>query len=209
MSGMSPHRTAGRTRLDPAVRREQLLEIGARLFAERPFDEVSIEELARLADVSRGLMYRYFATKRDLLRAVVQEAADRLAVAPVPDSDLPFEEQLTARLDAYIAAFEANETLVRAASAGAASADEEVRATIAAQARGHEDNVMAALAAAGAVETPKLRMAVRGWVIMCRMLVLDWLNSREISRDDLLDLSRKSLLALAGDALEAQPGTGE
>ncbi|MFJ7949423.1 TetR/AcrR family transcriptional regulator [Streptomyces sp. NPDC096354] len=204
---MSPERTGARTRLDPATRREQLLQIGARLFAEQPFEEVSIEEISKLAGVSRGLMYRYFATKRDLFRAVVQEAADRLAEAPDPDPGLAFEEQLTVRLDRYIAAFEANATLVRAAYAGMASADEEVRAIITAQARGHEDSIMGTITSVGAVETPKLRMAVRGWVLMCRMLMIDWLDSREISRDELLDLFRRCLLALIGDAPASHPTT--
>ncbi|MGW1887205.1 TetR/AcrR family transcriptional regulator [Streptomyces sp. NPDC001970] len=204
---MSPERTGARTRLDPATRREQLLQTGARLFAEQPFEEVSIEEISKLAGVSRGLMYRYFATKRDLFRAVVQEAAHRLSEVPDPDPGLPFEEQLTARLDAYIAAYEANATLVRAAYAGMASADEEVRAIIAAQARGHEDSILATITSVGAVETPKLRMAVRGWVLMCHMLMIDWLESREIARDELLDLFRKCLLALIDDALASRATT--
>ncbi|GAA3809083.1 TetR/AcrR family transcriptional regulator [Streptomyces chiangmaiensis] len=198
---MSSDRTAARTRLDPAARREQLLQIGARLFAEQPFEEVSIEEISSLAGVSRGLMYRYFATKRDLFRAVVQEAADRLVEPTAPDSDLPLEECLTAGLDAYISAFEANAALIRAAYAGAATADEEVRAIIAAQARGHEGNILATLTSMGAVETPRLRMAVRGWVLMCRMLVLDWLDTREITREELRDLCHRSLLALVDDEL--------
>jgi AcrR family transcriptional regulator len=52
-----------RRRLDPEQRRAQLLDIGARLFAERAYEDVWIEEVAELAGVSRGLMYHYFPTK--------------------------------------------------------------------------------------------------------------------------------------------------
>jgi AcrR family transcriptional regulator len=53
----------GRQRLSPERRREQLLQIGARLFAEHPYEDVWIEEVAELAGVSRGLLYHYFPTK--------------------------------------------------------------------------------------------------------------------------------------------------
>ena len=38
---------------------------GARLLGARPFDEVSIEEIAAAAGVSKGLLYHYFPTKKD------------------------------------------------------------------------------------------------------------------------------------------------
>ena len=44
-------------RLSTDARREQLLASGARLLAQRPYDEVSIEEIARAAGVSKGLLY--------------------------------------------------------------------------------------------------------------------------------------------------------
>ena len=38
-----------RTRLDIDLRRSQLVEIGMELFAKRPYDEVSVEEIAAAA----------------------------------------------------------------------------------------------------------------------------------------------------------------
>nr|SBO97013.1 Transcriptional regulator, TetR family [Nonomuraea gerenzanensis] len=189
-----------RTRLDPAGRRQQLLDVGARLFAERPYDQVSIEEIAARAGVSRGLMYRYFATKRDLFRAVVQATADHLVDLTDPDPGLPLDEQVRAGLDRYLDHFEANATLLRAAYTGAASADEHVRAIIAGKARRHEDRILDQLSRAGVPGGPRLRVAVRGWILMCRMLVLDWLDTREISRAELRDLCARSLLDLAAHA---------
>ncbi|MEU7745457.1 helix-turn-helix domain-containing protein [Nonomuraea sp. NPDC049158] len=189
-----------RTRLDPAGRRRQLLDVGARLFAERPYDLVSIEEIAVRAGVSRGLMYRYFATKRDLFRAVVQATADHMIDLTDPDPALPLEQQILAGLDRYLDHFEANATLIRAAYTGAASADEHVRAIIADKARRHEDRLLDRLRQAGVPETPRLRVALRGWILMCRMLILDWLDTREISRTELRDVCAQSLLDLAAHA---------
>jgi len=57
--------TTARRRLDPEQRRGQLLDIGARLFAERPYEDVWIEEVAELAGVSRGLMYQQVSAGLD------------------------------------------------------------------------------------------------------------------------------------------------
>ena len=40
-----------------------------------PYDALSIDSLAREAGSSKGLLYRYFPTKRDDYVATVQEAA--------------------------------------------------------------------------------------------------------------------------------------
>ena len=49
------------------ARREQLLAAGAELLGRRPYDEVSIEEIAAAAGVSKGLLYHYFPTKKDFV----------------------------------------------------------------------------------------------------------------------------------------------
>jgi AcrR family transcriptional regulator len=190
-----------RTRLSPADRREQLLEIGARLFAERPYDEVSIEEIATLAGVSRGLMYRYFATKRDLFRAIVEIGSQRIVEATDLGPEVPALERLNAGLDAYLEHFEANANLVRAANVGAASADEQVQEIIARAVRRQEERIVSALEDLGVTATTRLRLAVRGWIYLTRMLALDWLDTREISRDELRELCAANLLALAGVAI--------
>ncbi len=58
------------TRLDPAVRRTQIIEAAARLFAERDPAEVPFEEIADAAGVSRALVYNYFGDRGGLLAAV-------------------------------------------------------------------------------------------------------------------------------------------
>ena len=67
-----------RARLDVDARRRQLLALGTALFGSRPYDEVSIDEVARTAGISKGLLYHYFPTKRDFYVATVREAAAEL-----------------------------------------------------------------------------------------------------------------------------------
>ena len=50
--------------------RGQLISIARRLFAERGYEDTSIEAVLREAGVSRGSLYHHFAGKKDLFRAV-------------------------------------------------------------------------------------------------------------------------------------------
>jgi AcrR family transcriptional regulator len=52
-------------------RREQLLDIGRTLFAERGFDATSVEEIAAKAGVSKPVVYEHFGGKEGLYAVVV------------------------------------------------------------------------------------------------------------------------------------------
>jgi AcrR family transcriptional regulator len=59
-------------------RREQLLNIGRRLFAERGFEGTSIEEIAAKAGVSKPVVYEHFGGKEGLYAVVVDREVERL-----------------------------------------------------------------------------------------------------------------------------------
>jgi AcrR family transcriptional regulator len=58
-------------------RREQLLDIGRRLFAERGLDGTSIEEIAAQAGVSKPVVYGHFGGKEGLYAVVVDREVER------------------------------------------------------------------------------------------------------------------------------------
>jgi AcrR family transcriptional regulator len=58
-------------------RREQLLDIGRRLFAERGLDGTSIEEIAAKAGVSKPVVYEHFGGKEGLYAVVVDREVER------------------------------------------------------------------------------------------------------------------------------------
>src|ERR1700684_717196 len=58
-------------------RREQLLGISRRLFAERGLDGTSIEEIAARADVSKPVVYEHFGGKEGLYAVVVDREVER------------------------------------------------------------------------------------------------------------------------------------
>lgn len=59
-------------------RREQLLDIGRTLFAERGLDGTSVEEIAAAAGVSKPVVYEHFGGKEGLYAVVVDREFERL-----------------------------------------------------------------------------------------------------------------------------------
>jgi AcrR family transcriptional regulator len=62
-----------------ADRRSALLDAAARLFAERGFDRVSIEELGAAVGVSGPAVYRHFSGKQAVLSAILIEVSEGLS----------------------------------------------------------------------------------------------------------------------------------
>ncbi|MDX6200487.1 MAG: hypothetical protein QOJ79_3638 [Actinomycetota bacterium] len=59
-------------------RREQLLDVGRQLFAERGFDGTSVEEIAARAGVSKPVVYEHFGGKEGLYAVVVDREVSRM-----------------------------------------------------------------------------------------------------------------------------------
>jgi AcrR family transcriptional regulator len=198
----------GRTRLAPEARRAQLLALGAELFSSTPFSQVRIEEIAERAGVSRGLLYRYFPTKRDFVVAMIAAEADALTELLVIDPALPVADQLQAGLEGYLDYVETHEHGYRAVYGASLAADVDVRRIVAANNRVHEETILGALRTAGLLaaepggEAEVVRVAVRGWLAFVVTVTLDWLDRRTLARDEVRDLCARSLLA----AVSTLPG---
>jgi AcrR family transcriptional regulator len=65
--------------------RVRILDAAERLFAERGFDATPTSSIAELAAVPKGLLFYYFPSKPDLLRALV---AERLDLGPIDANTL-------------------------------------------------------------------------------------------------------------------------
>jgi AcrR family transcriptional regulator len=59
-------------------RREQLLDVGRSLFAERGYDGTAVEEIALRAGVSKPVVYEHFGGKEGLYAVVVDREVQRL-----------------------------------------------------------------------------------------------------------------------------------
>lgn len=71
------HRTR-RVRMTGKERREQLLDIGRTLFADKGFEGTSVEEIAARAGVSKPVVYEHFGGKEGLYAVVVDREMRQL-----------------------------------------------------------------------------------------------------------------------------------
>lgn len=196
-----------RTRLSPDQRREQLVEIGAKLFAERPFSDVWIEQVAEAAGVSRGLVYHYFPNKRDFYAAVVRHGAQDTLRVTEPDLDLPPLTRLRDALDHFLEYVEEREDVFRAIHRGQHSSDEGVREAVR-ETRDEQSQRVIKHLGPPVEATPILMLALEGWMHFNESVVLDWLETRLVERDALLDLMTGSLVGILISAMRAD-GTAE
>lgn len=189
-----------RQRLSPDQRREQILLAAERLFAERPYVEVSTTELAAAAGVARGLLNHYFGDKRALYLEVVRRAA---LLSTIEDVPLP-TGVLTERVDAAVRWFLGSITPERATylTIGAAEGvgdDAEVRAIL----EGAHD-----LAAGRVLEMvgadpadPVARAAIRAYGELARGTIREWSRGGTLTREQAHLLLRETLLVIVQDVL--------
>ncbi|MGW0534119.1 TetR/AcrR family transcriptional regulator [Streptomyces sp. NPDC003032] len=196
MAANPPERT--RRRMSTEERREQLLSVGARLFAQKPYDDVWIERVAEIAGVSRGLLYHYFPTKRDFFAAVVQRESERMLRLTAAEPGLPVREQISSGLDTFLGYVESHAQGFRAFHRAEAAGDPLVREVYGRGLAAQERQILAALAAdpdADLVQDPPaLRLAVRGWLAFMVAVCLEWLAEPELTRAQVRDLCAKALL---------------
>lgn len=98
--------TAARVRMTPDERRRQLVGIGLRKFVERPVQDLSLDEVAEAAGVSRGLLFHYFPTKTEYHRAVVAAAGRRVRRNVTPDEGLAGEAAVRQVVSRFLAQVE-------------------------------------------------------------------------------------------------------
>jgi AcrR family transcriptional regulator len=73
-----PRPSDTKIRMSGQERREQLLAVGRKLFAEKGFEAVSVEEIASTAKVSKPVVYEHFGGKEGLYAVLVDREMNYL-----------------------------------------------------------------------------------------------------------------------------------
>jgi AcrR family transcriptional regulator len=185
-------RKAARVRLESDERRAQLLALGLRAFSTRGYADVSVDDLAREAGISKGLLYHYFPTKRDFYVAALRLASkDLLARALDVDSTVPLV-RLQRGLDAFLAYVDEHAPAVQALFRGGLGADPEVAAVVE---ETRQAFLTVILREAGSAP-PLLEIALRGWVGAVESASLEWVTRREASAVEVRDLLIQMLMSI-------------
>lgn len=193
-------------------RRAQLVALGLSHFAGRPYEDVSIDEIAEAAGISKGLLYHYFPTKRDFYVAAITEAAGELLARATPDPALPPLERATRGIDSYLAYVEEHAPAYVALMSGGGQ-DPAVHAVIEGTRNAFLERLLGGVDAArveragggvgGApspLVDPVFRVAMRGFIGFAESASLDWLRSRRaVPREVIRDLFLRTFLAILQD----------
>ena len=187
---MSSFPAPPRLRRSAGDRRAQLVQIGLELLPTTPVQELTIDEVARRAGISRSLLFHYFATKREYYSAVTRAAADLMWEHLMPPPGVSREEQVSGMLDRYVGWVETFRESHLAFVRGAAGGDpwvsevyEDTRARL----------VEVALEALELPDDPGRRQLVLAWFAFTEDLVGSWAREPTMSRDELLTLLRDVL----------------
>jgi len=80
--------------------RKAIIAAAVRLFAEKGYEQTSMEELAREAGVGKGTIYGYFSTKSEIFLAFLEEEVEHAfeALDAKRDAEAPLHEQLVAQM---------------------------------------------------------------------------------------------------------------
>ena len=182
-----------RRRLDPDRRQREILQAALALFAERPADLVTVEEVAAAAGTSPGLVHHYFGSKNQLAQVVLRATADELVQTLRVDEAAPAAGQLTTGLTIYLDYLQAHPQSWTALLRAGHSADDPTAAIAATV----DDHAMAIAVQAVHPHGPPpaaLLIALRGWLAFVKDSCLRWLQEAALERDTLEHLLSAAFL---------------
>lgn len=81
----------------PEVRKQELLDIASRLFAEKGYEAVAVRDILEEVNGAPGMFYYYFKSKQDIyIAAMEQYISERLErkCKIIEDDAVPFDEKL-------------------------------------------------------------------------------------------------------------------
>ncbi|MER7488075.1 TetR/AcrR family transcriptional regulator [Streptomyces sp. NPDC126497] len=175
-----------------SARRAELIAIGRRLFADRSYDALSMDDIARQAQVAKGLIYYYFHSKRGYYLAIIEDSVAGLVAFAESGAGLPAVERVHRTIDSYLRYAEHNQAAYRAIVSGGVGFDTEVHAIR----DGVREAIVATVAEGAYGRTdiaPVARMGLLAWVCSVEGAVLAWIDRGELSRETMSELLVKTL----------------
>jgi AcrR family transcriptional regulator len=180
------------SRLDPGQRREQILEAANALFAESAYDEVSVEDIASSAGVTRGLVHHYFGGRKEVYVALLERLGAVREQQLAPPAGRSARARVADTVSRWLDWTEANRTIWLATlGRGEDIADADVRSVVAGLVR-RAVALLAVHHADIAEDSPRLRYALECWTGLNRAATQRWLHG-EASREQTHELIASTL----------------
>lgn len=178
-----------RKRLAVEERRAELVRLGRDLFRTYGYYEISVDKFARVAGVSKGLIYHYFPSKYDFFAAVKRANEIELERSETACEGTEAVERLISVLDEYLAHAENHAAALTAVLDPHCDFDPEATRLAFASARA----IFARCSAGLCLESQGLRRVLQGVIGYVEGAVLDWLCHRDIGGGELHSLLASSI----------------
>jgi AcrR family transcriptional regulator len=193
-----PASRRARRRLAPDDRRQALINSALKLFNTHPYDEVSVDDIAAEAGMSRPLVYHYYGGKAGVfISALEQTGDDVVAAIAKAGMDNP-DEWLTAGLGAFFDHIQANPIGLTALFRHGPLTGWEDRQVL----DEIGDRILRLMMASldPPVDSPVLQSVLRGWIAMVETMGRGWLRHGQPAREELEVLLPELLRAVLGAA---------
>ncbi|MEU6675611.1 TetR/AcrR family transcriptional regulator [Streptomyces sp. NPDC046925] len=176
--------TGVRRRMGVEERRQQLIGVALDLFSHRSPDDVSIDEIAAAAGISRPLVYHYFPGKLSLYEAALQRAADDLADRFVEPREGPLGARLLRVMGRFLDFVDGHgpgfSALMRGGPAVGSSTTNALIDSV------RQAAYVQILSHLGITDPPaRLELVIRSWISLAESTALIWLDGRRIPRAEL------------------------
>jgi AcrR family transcriptional regulator len=187
-----------RRRLPPDDRRQALINSALKLFNTHPYDEVSVDDIAADAGMSRALVYHYYGGKAGVFISALRQTGDDVVAAVAKAGMDDPDNWLTTGLSAFFDHIQANPIGLTALYRYGSLTGRENRQVLDEIGDRVLRLVMNRLDPPG--ESPVLQSVVRGWIAMVETMASGWLRRGQPTREQLESLMPELLRAVLGAA---------
>jgi AcrR family transcriptional regulator len=187
-----------RTRLDPDLRRGQILSAASKIFREQEFSAVSLDAVADRAGVTRGLLHHYFGSKRGLYLAVVEQAVripESVQLMPEGTSG-DLVEVLQICVDSWMRMIEATGGLWSGSAPTGGFAATDVDVVITAARDELVERMIVELPFPESLDPDLLRSALRAYAALARVVSEEWLVTKSLTREQTAAFLHSALVAM-------------
>lgn len=175
------------------TRRDAILHAALDLFATRPYDDISVDEICVRANVAHGLLSYHFGGKRQLFAAAVRLAWSELISFEKPlESEVTVVDKFHGHLSRHFEYFRQHPE--RFPLMTRSGHDEEVSEALRSARRDAVREIEASLGCPEGAPT-RLRMAISGWAGFVDTITLEYIENPHLDIDEITDMCAQVLVA--------------
>lgn len=186
-----------RVRLSREARIQHILAVSQRLFSTHAYDAIAIEDIAAEVGMSKGLLYHYFASKRDLYLATLRHVLAQMMQFTDIRSDLH------SGLSETLSMFEQYPGLAKMVLRAGIGSDDEVDVLLATYRQQQLDRVYHGLGFSDS--QPLVLLGLQGWLSLLEEVCMQWVLRPDVTREQVVLLLEQSLQAILISAASAIP----